>query len=309
MEAAMTTPARFPTCRAPVATRDLDQLNADVVECGYGILLEALSPALLAGLKARVLEQAAGERAHDVAYYFGDDQTGMPGTHGGHRPAPNQRLGNLLNKGEVFRELLNHPLAAQAVPPMLGPDYLLSSLSAMIMQKGGVAQVIHADQQFVPFRTPQAVVCNIVWMLVDFRPKNGATRLVPGSHLWDPPEIRFERDADGAARLMPNEAPVVIAEAPAGSALVFDGRLWHGAGANTTQTPRPALFSYYCAPFLRQQENIPVSLRDEVYATLTPAELKVLGFEAHNRGLGRIAPVIGRANPNWSDNGAGILVP
>lgn len=299
----------YPPCRAPEPTRDLAQMNADVAECGYGILLDAIDSGLLSALTARVLEQAAGEREHGVAFYFGDDQTGMPGARGGERVAPNQRLGNLLNKGEVFRDLLNHPLASEAVPPILGPDYLLSSLSAMIMQKGGVAQVIHADQQFVPFTTPQAVVCNIVWMLVDFTARNGGTRLVPGSHRWDLPEIRFERDATGAARLAQNAAPTVIAEAPAGSALVFDGRLWHGAGANTTDTPRPALFSYYCAPFIRQQENIPISLLDEVYAGLTPAEKKVLGFEAHNRGLGRIAPVLGRANTNWSDNGAGVLRP
>ena len=305
----MTAVPTFPPCRSPAPTRDLDQLRRDIAECGYGILLDALAPDLLDALRARVLEQAAGERAHDVAYYFGDDQTGMPGTHGGHKPAPNQRIGNLLNKGEVFRTLLNHPLIGEVVPQMLGPDYLLSSLSAMIMQKGGVAQVIHADQQFVPFETPQAVVCNVVWLLVDFSPENGGTRLVPGSHLWGLPEIRFERGADGVARLAPNRAPTVVAQAPAGSALVFDGRLWHGAGANTTDQPRPALFSYYCAPFLRQQENIPLSLLGEVYESLTPAELKVLGFEAHNRGLGRIAPVLGRANTNWSDNGSGVLAP
>ena len=297
------------TARTPVPTRDRAQLKADIQDCGYGILLDALQPALLTALKQRVLDQAAGERRENLAFYFGDDQTGMPGTAGGRAPAPNQRLGNLLNKGGIFRELLNHELAAETVPLMLGHDYLLSSLSAMIMNRGGVAQVIHADQQFVPFRTPQALVCNIVWMLVDFTARNGATRLSPGSHLWDPPAIRFEPGDDGAARLAPIAAPLVIAEAPAGSALVFDGRLWHGAGANQTDQPRPALFSYYCAPFLRQQENVPVSLLDEVYASLTPAERRVLGFEAYNRGLGRIAPVLGRANSNWSDNGAGILFP
>lgn len=293
--------------RVPAPTRDLVQLKADIAECGYGVMLDALDPDLLAALRERVLDQAAGERRAGVAFHFGDDQTGMPGAAAGATPAPNQRLGNLLNKGAVFRRLLNHPLATEAATLMLGPDHLLSSLSAMIMNKGGVAQVIHSDQQFVPFQTPDALVCNIVWMLVDFTEANGATRLSPGTHRLPPPKIRKDRGADGAVRLIQPEAPLVVAEAPAGSALVFDGRLWHGAGANTTDAPRPALFSYYCAPYLRQQENIPVSLMDAVYADLTAEERRVLGFEAYNRGMGRIAPVLGRANRNWSDNGAGVL--
>ncbi len=297
------------TSRTPSPTRDIEQLKRDLRECGYGVMLDALDPDLLARVKARVLDQAAGEQAQGVSFYFGDDQTGMPSVKGGREAAPNQRLSNLLNKGGVFRELLTHPLAREAVPQMLGPAHLLSSLSAMIMSKGGVAQVLHSDQQYVPFPTPSALVCNIVWMLVDFTRDNGATRLVPGSHLWDPPTIRVEVDAAGARRLVQPDVETVIAEAPAGSALVFDGRIWHGAGANQTDVPRPAVFSYYCAPYLRQQENIPLSLLDEVYAELSEAERAVVGFEAHGRSLGRIAPALGRTNTNWTDKAVGPMAP
>lgn len=292
---------------APSPTRDLDQVLADVETFGFGVMLDALTPDLLLRLRQRVLQQAAGERAAGVGYFFGDDQTGMPATKGGLAEAPNQRIGHLLNKGEVFRELLTHPLALAASARILGKKPLLSSLSAMIMNKGGVAQVLHSDQQFAGFETPVALVCNIVWMLVDFTAANGATRLVPASHHRPPPAIRFETDADGARRLLPIEAETVVAEAPAGSALVFDGRLWHGAGANTTDAPRPAVFSYYCQPYIRQQENIPLSLNDDVYARLGEAEKAIIGFEAHNRGMGRIAPALGRVNTNWPDSAVGVL--
>ena len=295
------------TARTPVPTRDLDQLRADIAECGYGVRLDALSPDLLARLKARVLAQAAGEAEAGVGYFFGDDQTGMPATKGGSAAAPNQRLGHLLNKGAVFRELLTHPLVEAALPQVIGKRYLLSSLSAMIMNKGGVAQVLHSDQQFAPFQTPVALVCNIVWMLVDFTEANGATRLVPGTHLLPPPTIRFETGADGERKLVQEDVRPVIAEAPAGSALVFDGRIWHGAGANQTDTPRPALFSYYCQPYVRQQENIAMSLNDEVYQALSEQEKALIGFEAHNRGMGRIAPALGRINTNWPDHATGVL--
>jgi ectoine hydroxylase-related dioxygenase (phytanoyl-CoA dioxygenase family) len=242
-----------------------------------------------------------------VAYFFGDDQSGMPAISGGRDLAPNQRLGHLLNKGRVFRELLHHPDVAAEVAAILGRGAYLSSLTAMIMRKGGVAQVLHSDQQFMPFATPVAMVCNVVWMLVDFTRQNGATRLVPGSHRLPPPTIRFERDAAGERRLIQSDAEAVVAEAPAGSALIFDGRIWHGAGANQTDIPRPAIFSYYCQPYLRQQENLPLSLREEVYADLTEAERAMVGFESPNRGTGRIAPVLGRANTNWLDSDVGEL--
>jgi hypothetical protein len=300
-------PAVIAATRVPVPTRDLDQLRADVAECGYGVMLDALSPDLLRRLKARVLAQAEGEREAGVAFFFGDDQTGMPATKGGSAAAPNQRLGHLLNKGAVFRELLTHPLVETIAPAVIGKRYLLSSLSAMIMNKGGVAQVLHSDQQFAPFQTPVPLVCNIVWMLVDFTRENGATRLVPGTHRLSPPTIRFETGPDGVRTLVQADAEPVIAEAPAGSALVFDGRIWHGAGANATETPRPAIFSYYCQPYVRQQENLPVSLNEDVYQALSEAEKAQVGFEAHNRGLGRIAPALGRVNTNWPDSAIGVL--
>lgn len=296
--------------RAPSPTRDLAQLRRDIAECGYGILLDALEPDLLMALKQRVLDQAEAETRAGIAHVFGDDATGMPGARRDtSAEAPNQRLSNLLNKGAIFRRLLHHPVVEAGLPPMMGERHLLSSLSAMIMRKGGVAQVLHTDQQFVPFKTPMAMVANILWMMVDFTDANGATRVVPGSHLWDPPEIRVERDADGRDILIQPDVETIPAEAPAGSALVFDGRLWHGAGANRTDTPRPAIFSYYCQPYLRQQENIALSISDKVYADLTETERAMIGFEAYKRGMGRIAPALGRANTNWVDSAAGELTP
>jgi ectoine hydroxylase-related dioxygenase (phytanoyl-CoA dioxygenase family) len=280
--------------RVPSPTRSYAQLRRDIAECGYGILVDALDKTSLKEVSDRLLEQAAAEQRLGLGYFFGDDDTGMPSVPGAHDAGPNQRISNLLNKGKAFRALLKHPLIDESVPVMLGRQYLLSSLSAMIMRKGGVRQVIHADQQMVPFDTPVPLVCNVVWMLVDFTKANGATHVVPGSHLWPRPPLVTEIATERA-------------EAPAGSALVFDGRLWHGAGANTTDTQRPAIFSYYCAPYLRQQENIVVSLRDEVYQSLDDHEKQLVGFDAYKRGMGRIAPALGRTNTNWTDHASGEL--
>jgi ectoine hydroxylase-related dioxygenase (phytanoyl-CoA dioxygenase family) len=80
-------------------------------------------------------------------------------------------------------------------------------------------------------------------MLDDFTDENGGTRLVPGSHL-------------SAERRTFDPSETVAAEGPAGAALVFDGRLIHGTGENRTPSEhRHAILSYYCKPFIRQQEN------------------------------------------------------
>src|SRR5207344_1218764 len=51
------------------------------------------------------------------------------------------------------------------------------------------AQPIHADDMVIPLDKPhRAIVCNSMWALTDFTDANGATRLVPGSHLKQNPE-------------------------------------------------------------------------------------------------------------------------
>ena len=73
------------------------------------------------------------------------------------------------------------------------------------------------------------VMMNTVWMLDDFSPEIGGTRIVPGSHksgLAGPPEGMEVRH-------------VFQPEAPAGSVLVFNGQCWHAGGANSTQRQPP----------------------------------------------------------------------
>ena len=133
---------------------------------------------------------------------------------------------------------------------------------------------LHTDQGYVDFWTEKPLVANVLFMLDDFSEANGATRVVPGSHLVG--ELK---------RWAPNET--VPAEGPAGSVMVFDGRLVHGTGANqTTADPRRAILAYHCRPFVRQQENFFLGLDPAVRRSERPAFLAKLGFEIW-AGLGR----------------------
>jgi ectoine hydroxylase-related dioxygenase (phytanoyl-CoA dioxygenase family) len=160
---------------------------------------------------------------------------------------------------------------------LLGPDFLLSSFTANISHPGGEPMSLHTDQGYVGFWTPEPVVANIAWMLDDFTDANGGTRLAPGSHL----------NPDVAPANAPTLEDTLAAEGAAGSILCFDGRVWHGTGANRSQGSRHALLSYHCRPFIRQQENFMLSLDPAIRTAERPALLNRLGF-ATWAGLGRI---------------------
>ena len=71
-----------------------------------------------------------------------------------------------------------------AVVQVLGSSIKLSSLNYRAAKPGQGAQKLHAD-------TGEAAavgdfrVCNSIWLLDDFSAANGATRLVPGTHLLE----------------------------------------------------------------------------------------------------------------------------
>lgn len=65
-------------------------------------------------------------------------------------------------------------------------------------------------------------------------------------------------------------ADTVAAAGPAGTCLVFESRLWHGTGPNTVPgSERPVLLVFFMRPFVRQQENFFLSMREDVYSSLS----------------------------------------
>jgi ectoine hydroxylase-related dioxygenase (phytanoyl-CoA dioxygenase family) len=102
------------------------------------------------------------------------------------------RIYNLLVHGPLFERIPVHPNVLPVVERVLDPGCLVSSLSSIAIDPGETAQPIHADDQLIPLPKPHPpVVCNTMWAVTDFTEANGATRLVPGSHLADrSPDLR-----------------------------------------------------------------------------------------------------------------------
>ena len=101
-------------------------------------------------------------------------------------------------------------------------------------------------------------VCNTMWALTDFTEANGATRIIPGSHLADDHPV-YGQHYDS-----------IPAEMPAGSVLIWHGSLWHGGGANRSDERRVGIASNYCAGYIRQQENQQLGIPAEIAAHVRP---------------------------------------
>jgi ectoine hydroxylase-related dioxygenase (phytanoyl-CoA dioxygenase family) len=152
---------------------------------------------------------------------------------------------------------------------------LCGNLSANITGPGGGEMVLHADQIFVPTPWPdEPQGANAAWCIDEFTADNGATCFVPGSHLLNRPPT-----PDDADRAVPMEAP-------AGSLVVFDSRLWHRTGHNrTADRRRGGAFGWYTRPIYRQQENWFLSLDPSVRQFASDDLLVLLGYRAEGLGL------------------------
>jgi ectoine hydroxylase-related dioxygenase (phytanoyl-CoA dioxygenase family) len=187
------------------------------------------------------------------------------------------RIYNLLLHGELYQQIPVHPEVLPVVEGVLDPGCLVSSLSSIAIGPGEIAQPIHADDQLIPIPKPHPpTVCNTMWALTDFTEANGATRIIPGTHLADAsPNYGQAYDS-------------IAAEMPKGSVLVWHGSLWHGGGANQTGERRVGIAMNYCAGYIRQQENQQLGLPGSLVATFPPRLRELVGYGVYMGLIGHI---------------------
>lgn len=187
------------------------------------------------------------------------------------------RVYNLLALGELYAQIPVHPVVLPLMHHLLGPGCLVSSISAITIHPGEIAQPIHADDQVIPIPKPhRAVTANSMWALTDFTEANGATRIIRGSHRADHSPVYGQHyDSEPA-------------EMPRGSILVWDGGLWHGGGANATDHRRRGIAMNYCAGYIRQQENQQLGIPLDVLRGFSPELQELCGFGVYKGLIGHI---------------------
>lgn len=184
--------------------------------------------------------------------------------------ASNIRVNNLPAVDPVFVELLIRDDALSAVTAAIGENHIISNFTANIALPGSGSMNLHSDQALVipgPWLHPWAM--NVIWCLDDIHEANGATRYLPGSHRFR----ALEELPDGA---LGQTRPF---EAPAGSFVAMEGRLWHTSGCNTTRDEqRRMMFAYYSTDFIRPQANWALSLPPEVQGGMDPSTKALFGI-------------------------------
>jgi ectoine hydroxylase-related dioxygenase (phytanoyl-CoA dioxygenase family) len=191
--------------------------------------------------------------------------------------AHTMRIYNLLAFGKCYEAIPVHEQVLPIVEGVLDPGCLISSLSSISILPGETAQPIHADDQLIPLPKPHVpTVCNTMWALTDFTERNGATRVIPGTHTApDSPEYGSPYDS-------------ISAEMPKGSVLVWHGSLWHGGGANQTDDRRIGIAMNYCAGWIRQQENQQLGVPRDIAAGFSPRLRQLVGYGIYSGLIGHI---------------------
>ena len=231
----------------------------ELEERGYIILENFMSQSMLESLRDRVEElfEAEGENA-------GSEFRQEAGT---------RRLANLVDKGELFREMIVMPQILEHIEAVIGSNFKLSSLNARSANPYSESdQPLHADVGGIADEHGYWV-CNTVWLLDDFTAENGATRVVPGTHLLKklPQDVLPDIFAPH-----PNQELIL---GKAGTVVVMNAHAWHGGTANRTGVARRALHAFYCRSDKPQQQYQKQLLRPETQRALTPLQRKVLALD------------------------------
>ena len=241
-----------------ISTEQQQQLD----ELGYTVIPDVLLETEITVYRKRLLELAKLEQ---------EDKTANM-----HTENKGQLIRWLVNKGELFEKLVAHPKVVPYFEYMLGPDYILSTLTSNIISPEAKDGPYHIDNALGQMPEPLPsfpMFVNSLWLLNDFTPENGGTRFVPASHrrlkkpspnlIYDPEEVRLT--------------------AKKGSVFLFNGAIWHAAGGNKTTEPRIALICFCCRSFIKQMFDFVHYLKPEVVDRATPEMYRIYGFDSQPR--------------------------
>jgi len=262
-------------------------IAAELNERGYAVVERRADPEIMRRLLTEV--QPYADKAERLQLkFFG----------GGLR-----KVEAMVTKSTAFVNLMADPLLHELNEAVLGAESLLNGSAVFILEQGGRDQTLHHDgtiyEPMLP-RDPSGPhhLLVFMWAVTDFTAENGATRAIPGSHLWP------------ADRQPAKDDPVDYLEMPQGSFAVWLGATYHAASVNHTNQARVGTQMGFSAGWLRPHEAQLLLVPPLVARDLPINVQEVLGYRAHRGMLGCIeqqSPIdkLGLVSSPFSGGGLG----
>ena len=227
---------------------------------GYAVLPDALHPARVAALKA---ELEAAIAADLVQFEAEERETG--------RPHPDRwMVHNAMLRGTELARMLEHEAMQAYFSHFLGDTCILYAYQTSSLPPHGTnyGSRIHVDcpRWIAGYPTNMAAF----FPLDDLTEANGATYMLPGSHLA--PEAPTAAAFQARAERVP---------CPAGSAILLNPRVWHRAGENRTDRARHMLTLNACRSYMRTRFDFPRLIAhtgSDILERVGPVGRRFLGY-------------------------------
>jgi len=246
----------------------------ETLERDGGLIVEGMFP------KSVIIEMAKAVRLHSSNHEPGDATQGKAEDGKAFVGANTTRFSSLGKVSPAYFEMLDNSLFAQLTDATLSPvcgAYWVNTGQAMLIGPGSKAQELHRDcmnwPQYCEPLWPNCpeITLSAMIALEDIDEEVGATRVIPGSHLWEE-----EQDQGSQVQTVPAELKV-------GDALVYSGKLLHGGGANQTSDRwRHAMHISFLAGWLTPEEACPLDYISEELAPYSEHVRRVLGHSSYD---------------------------
>jgi ectoine hydroxylase-related dioxygenase (phytanoyl-CoA dioxygenase family) len=249
---------------------ELDEIISEFIEGSGAIVIpQAFTPGQIA--QARQIIMAESNTHSDTATHFQGAAA--------NKIALQRRVWNLLNKGDIFSTMVQHPDVVAITSALLGSAFKLGSIAANRLLPGGPGQEPHIDYPYwdfhkrdeFPARMNSSYPLNLqaTILLDDFTPENGATAYLPGSQT----DLTYPVDADMFHKTCSRMT------GKAGDCVIFNGMVHHCAMPNNSGGDRTAVLIEYLPKFVIQLEDQINGVTQEIIDGASPLLRQLIGVD------------------------------
>jgi hypothetical protein len=244
------------------------------LETDGGLIVKGMfATELIATLRDAIIKAAQDFTPGNATQGLGTDGKAFVG-------AQTVRFSSLGKVTPAYFDMLDNPLYATLADAILLPhcgSYWVNTGQAMLIGPGSKAQELHRDDGNWPHvsamnwpNSPEVTLSAMI-ALEPITDEMGATRVIPGSHVW--PDYKDHG----------NPSMTFAAEMQPGDALIYTGKLVHGGGANkTTDRWRHAMHLSFVVGWLTPEESSPLDYTDAELAGQSARVQRLLGHRSYD---------------------------